>query len=295
MDELIVASRLVHFAAAALLFGVPLFRLAIAPTRAAPGRAVELAASVAALLSGLGWFAGVAATMAGSVADAVAPDILQAVTFDTRFGHLWIGRLIVLVAIFAIQLGARPSRLRDGALLILAAGFAASLVGVGHGMTGAGHGAVIARIHMVADMVHLLCAAAWIGALFCLGALLHRAAAGAETAEAARAALRRFSTMGYGLVALVLVTGCINALVMVPRPASLITSEYGRILLLKLVLVGLMVAIAIVNRVVLTPPIMAAVGSAGLKSLCRSVVVEQCAAVLVLASVAWLGTVHPVP
>jgi putative copper export protein len=140
VDELIVASRLVHFAAAALLFGAPLFRLAIAPEERPGGRATELAASVAALLSGLGWFAGVAANMAGSFADAVAPDILQAVTFDTRFGHLWIGRLIVLLAMFAIQLGGRPSRLRDGALVLLAAGFAASLVGVGHGMTGAGPG-----------------------------------------------------------------------------------------------------------------------------------------------------------
>jgi copper resistance protein D len=295
VDELIVASRLVHFAAAALLFGAPLFRLAIAPEEPPGGRAAELAASVAALLSGLGWFAGVAANMAGGFADAVAPDILQAVTFDTRFGHLWIGRLIVLLAIFAIQLGSRPSRLRDVALVLLAAGFAASLVGVGHGMTGAGHGPVVARIHMISDMVHLLCAAAWIGGLFCLAPLLHRVVTGRATSEAARRALRRFSTVGYWAVALVLITGCVNALVMVPRPGSLIGSEYGRILLLKLAFVLLLVAIAIVNRVVLTPPIMAATDSTGVRPLWRSVMVEQGVGILVLASVAWLGTVHPVP
>jgi putative copper resistance protein D len=295
VDELIVASRLVHFAAAALLFGAPLFRLAIAPEEPPGGRAAELAASVAALLSGLGWFAGVAANMAGSFADAVTPDILQAVTFDTRFGHLWIGRLIGLLAIFAIQLGSRPSRLRDGALVLLAAGFAASLVGVGHGMTGAGHGPVVARIHMIADMTHLLCAAAWIGGLFCLAPLLHRVVTGRATSEAARRALRRFSTLGYWAVALVLITGCVNALVMVPRPGSLTGSEYGRILLLKLAFVLLLVAIAIVNRVVLTPPIMAATDSTGVRPLWRSVMVEQGVGILVLASVAWLGTVHPAP
>jgi len=295
VDELIVASRLVHFAALALLFGAPLFRLAIAPEEPPGGRAAELAASVAALLSGLGWFAGVAANMAGSIADAVTPDILQAVTFDTRFGHLWIGRLIVLLAIFAIQLGSRPSRLRDVALVLLAAGFAASLVGVGHGMTGAGHGPVVARIHMIADMTHLLCAAAWIGGLFCLAPLLHRVVTGRATTETARQALRRFSTLGYWAVALVLITGCVNALVMVPRPGSLIGSEYGRILLLKLAFVLLLVAIAIVNRVVLTPSIMAATDSTGVRPLWRSVMVEQGVGILVLASVAWLGTVHPVP
>jgi putative copper resistance protein D len=294
VDELIVASRLVHFAAAALLFGAPLFRLAIAPGQTATGRGWESAASVAALLSGLGWFAGVAATMAGGFQDAVAPDILGAVAFDTRFGHLWIARLVVLMAIFALQLGG-PTRRCDAALAILTAIFAASLVGVGHGMTGAGHGPAVARIHMAADMVHLLCAAAWIGGLFCLGHLLHAVVAGRATADAARLALRRFSTLGYWAVALVLITGCINALVMVPRPGSLVSSDYGRVLLLKLAVVVVIVSVAIVNRVTLTPPIMAAADSTGVRSLWRSVLVEQGVAVLVLAAVAWLGTIHPVP
>jgi putative copper export protein len=100
--------------------------------------------------------------------------------------------------------------------------------------------------------------------------------------------------MGYWAVALVLITGCVNALIMVPRPASLIGSEYGRILLLKLAFVLLLVAIAIVNRVVLTPPIMAG-DSTGVRRLWRSVLVEQGVGILVLASVSWLGTVHPVP
>jgi copper resistance protein D len=295
VDELIVASRLVHFAAVALLFGAPLFRLAIAPHVASSGRRCELAASIAALLSGLGWFAGVAATMAGSFHDAVAPDILQAVAFGTRFGHLWIGRLIVLIAIFVLQIAGKPTRRRDLALATLAAAFAASLVGVGHGMTGAGHGTEVARVHMVADMVHLLCAAAWIGGLFCLGYLLHAVLAGRVTLDAARLVLRRFSVMGYWAVALVLITGSVNALVMVPRPGSLIGSDYGRALLLKLALVALMVAIAIVNRVTLTPPIMVGANDKGMRRLWRSVLVEQGVAILVLAAVAWLGTIHPVP
>jgi putative copper resistance protein D len=295
VDDLIVASRLIHFTAAALLFGAPLFRLAIAPQQESTGRGWELAASIAALLSGLGWFAGVAATMAGSFADAVAPDILQAVAFDTRFGHLWIGRLIALVAIAGLQLIRKPTRERDFVLAILAAAFAASLVGVGHGMTGAGHGPAVARIHMVADMVHLVCAVAWIGGLFCLGYVLHAVVAGHATIEAARLALRRFSTMGYWAVALIVISGCINAFVMVPRPASLISSDYGRALLLKLALVGVMVAIALVNRLALAPPIMASADRKGVRTLWRSVLVEQGVAILVLAAVARLGTIHPVP
>lgn len=297
MDELIIASRAVHFAAVALLFGAPLFRLAVAPKQAglSAGRSLEIGAAIAALVSGVGWFAGVAGDMAGSWADAATPDILQAVTFETRFGHLWIARLVVLLALIAVQALAHPSRTRDGILAVLAAGFAASLVGVGHGMTGAGHGAEVARVHMLADMVHLLCAAGWIGGLVCLGLLLHRAVSGRETPDVARAAVRRFSVMGYWAVALVLISGCINALVLVPSPASLIESDYGRALMIKLALVAVLLAIALRNRLVLTPQIMGAAPAHGLESLWRSVAAEQGIGLMVLAAAAWLGTIHPMP
>ncbi len=292
MDELIVASRAVHFAAVALLLGGPLFRLAVAPKHAAhAARVIEGAAAFLALVSGLGWFAGVAATMAGSWSDALAPDTLQAVAFDTRFGHLWLARLALLIVLFAIQMLVRASRAREAALALFAGAFAASLVGVGHGMTGAGHGPTIARIHMLADIVHLLCGMTWIGALFWLGWLLHRAMTGDASADVARAVLQRFSRIGYWAVALLLISGCINTFVMVPRPASLIGSDYGQVLLIKLGLAAVMVAIAIVNRMVLTPPIVAGPQSVG--RLWRSVVVEQGVGLLVLAAVAWLGTIHP--
>ncbi|HEU5277225.1 MAG TPA: copper homeostasis membrane protein CopD [Xanthobacteraceae bacterium] len=297
MDELIIASRAVHFAAVALLFGAPLFRLAMAPKQAGfvASRSLEIGAAIAALVSGIGWFAGVAADMAGSWADAATPDILQAVTFDTRFGHLWIARLVLLLALIAVQALGHPSRARDALLAVLAAAFAASLVGVGHGMTGAGHGAGISRLHMLADMVHLLCAAGWIGGLVCLGLLLHRAIGGRVTPDVARAAVRRFSVMGYWAVALLLISGCINAVVLVPSPASLIESDYGRALLIKLTLVAVMVAVALRNRLVLTPQIMGAAPGGGLKSLWRSVAAEQGIGLMVLAAAAWLGTIHPGP
>src|SRR5258705_3621507 len=111
MDELIVAARAVHFTAIALLFGAPLFRLAVAPQGfALVGRAArwtEPLAAVAALLSGLGWFAGVAAEMAGSWADALGPDILAAVTRDTRVGRLGVVRPTLLVAVLVIQAAAK--------------------------------------------------------------------------------------------------------------------------------------------------------------------------------------------
>jgi len=297
VDELIIASRAVHFAALALLLGAPFFRLAVSPhgpARGWPaGRAIELAAACVALVSGLGWFAGVAATFAGGWQDALAPDILQAVAFETRFGHLWIARLIALLALLVIHVLARPSRLRDGALAILAAAPTASLVGVGHGMTGAGAGAEVAWVHMAADIVHLLCAMAWIGGLFCLVQVLRRAVVGDSAGEFLHVVLPRFSRVGYWLVALLLISGCINALVLVPRPDSLVTSDYGRVLLVKIGLVLMMVAFALYNRLVLVAPVID--GKMSPRALRRSAAMEQGIGLLVLAAVALLGTIHPVP
>ena len=292
MDLLIVVSRAIHFASVALLFGMPLFRLTVVrDLAAAPGeRRVEVWAAILALLSGLGWFAGVAAAMAGGWADAVAPDMLGTVAFDTRFGRLWITRLACLVAIFAVHALGRSSRRSDIALVIPATAFAASLVGVGHGLAGGRGGDVVAPIHAVADIVHLLCAAIWIGGLFCLGRLLQVGAP-----DTIRHALPRFSRIGYWAVALLVISGCINALVLVATPDRLLTTDYGRVLLIKIGLAVVMVAIAVVNRLMFTPQVMTRTEPTDIKGLWRSVLVEQGVGLLVLAVVARLGTIHPVP
>jgi putative copper resistance protein D len=295
VDELIVASRAVHFAALALLVGAPVFRLAIAPpgpARGRPGgRTIELAAGAVALASALGWFAGVAAGMAGSWVDAIAPDMLQTVALDTRFGRLWMARLAAILVILAIQALARPAPARDAALAVLAGAVTASLVGTGHGTAGEG---ALGPIHAVADVTHLLCATGWVGGLFCLAQLLRRIVRGEAEVAVLHAVLRRFSRVGYWTVALLLVSGCINGVILVPSVAKLIGTDYGRVLLVKIALALGMVTIALVNRFALTPKISAA-GAAGVHALWRSVVMEQGVGLLVLVSVALLGTIHPVP
>src|SRR5262245_12021661 len=201
-----------------MLFGAPLFRLAISahgPARGWPGgRALGLATAIVALLSALGWFVGEAAGIVGSWADALAPDMLKAVAFDTRFGHVSMGRVGALVVVAAIHAWMKPARAKDIALLALAGAATAGLVGGGHGLAGEG---AVGSLHAAADMTHALCAMGWIGGLFCLGQVLGRAAVGDLAADDLRVVLPRFSRVGYWLVALLLISGCINALVLVPR------------------------------------------------------------------------------
>jgi putative copper resistance protein D len=294
VDELIVIARAVHFAAVALLFGAPLFRLVISPhgsERGAPaGVMIELVAALAALLSAIGWFIGVVATMAGAWSDVLAPDVLKAVGSDTHFGRLWIARLTLMAAIVVLHVAAKPSRAKDIALLILAGAVTASLVGVGHGLAGSD---ALGPIHAVADMVHLLCAATWIGTLFCLALVLRRAVVGRFDAEFLHVVVPRFSRVGYVAVTLLLISGCVNALVLLPRPDALLTTAYGRVLLVKVGFALLMVAFAVYNRVVLVPRLIPSKGGAA--TLWLSTMVEQGIGLAVLATVALLGTIHPVP
>lgn len=290
MDELIVGARAIHFAAVALLFGAPMFRLCVAPDgpdALAPTRAIALAAAVAALLSALGWFVGVASDMAGGWSEAFTADMLGVITFDTRFGRLWIARLVLIVSIIGLSTVGRWSRGKDIALLVLSAMVTASLVGIGHGTEGPG---ALGPLHALADILHLLCAAVWLGGLFCLAVVLHRALAEGGAALV-RPLLLRFSRLGYGAVALLVVSGCVNALILVPSPDALITTTYGRVLSLKIGLAVLMISLAIINRIVLAPRLSTSEGATG--ALWRSVVAEQSVGLLVLATVARLGTIHP--
>jgi len=290
VDELIVGARAIHFAAVALLFGAPMFRLCVAPDgpdALAPTRAIALAAAVAALLSALGWFVGVASDMAGGWSEAFTADMLGVITFDTRFGRLWIARLVLIVSIIGLSTVGRWSRGKDIALLVLSAMVTASLVGIGHGTEGPG---ALGPLHALADILHLLCAAVWLGGLFCLAVVLHRALAEGGAALV-RPLLLRFSRLGYGAVALLVVSGCVNALILVPSPDALITTTYGRVLSLKIGLAVLMISLAIINRIVLAPRLSTSEGATG--ALWRSVVAEQSVGLLVLATVARLGTIHP--
>jgi putative copper resistance protein D len=303
VDELVILSRLVHFAAVSLLFGGVLFRLCIQPRKPDRDdplpRVVEGTAGLLALVSMLGWFIGVGASMAGDWSELLAPDTLASLILDTRFGRLWIARFALLAAIIALTLaGRRRTRIREVALLVLCGAFVASLAGVGHGSVGAGW---FGLAHLASDMIHLLCAATWLGGLVCLGVVLRRAATGGEagSVDAVRTLLPRFSRVGYLAVAVLLMTGCFNAIVLLARPDALIGTSYGQVLLLKVGLVAVMVAFAIGNRLWLSPRIVALRtpnhSRGPIPALYRSVAMEQGVGLLVLATTAVLGTIHPVP
>ena len=124
--------------------------------------------------------------------------------------------------------------------------YLASLAWAGHAAAGQGSERLI---QIISDVVHLLAGGAWLGALPGLVFLLGSAPAMDVTAQAAR----RFSIVGMVSVGALILSGFINTWFLVGSVPALVGTGYGQLLLAKLTLVVLMVSLAAVNRLRLTP------------------------------------------
>ncbi len=294
---LAIAVRWALVADLMLLFGVPLFTICIAPGAVKSGPTLRLliraTALIGLLLSVLGILI-LAATMSGSALRDVDLASVTMVVTATAVGTAFVVRIGALATAFA--LGVPSGGARAIAPLAMLAGAIAlgSLAWSGHGVMDDGRTGVV---HLIADIVHLLAAGIWVGAL---GALLWRLfATNGDGAAAARGALAGFATLGTISVALVLGSGLINAWLLV-GPGKLLSlggSLYGQLLLIKLALFGGMLALAALNRFRLTPGLATATTPAEVDSVIQrlraSLMLETLAAVVILGLVAWLGTLEP--
>src|SRR6266545_8048307 len=100
IDLGLVVARLLHYAAVATLAGASFFPLyAYAGTEPIAlfrwRQRVLLAAAIAALLGGVLWFVFSVANMSGNFVDVADREVLWTVVHDTRFGSVWIARLVL--------------------------------------------------------------------------------------------------------------------------------------------------------------------------------------------------------
>lgn len=152
---------------------------------------------------------------------------------------------------------------------------------------------------LVADMIHLLAAAIWIGALGAFALLLSdRRRSDSDFATATHRALADFARIGTFAVLALVATGVVNGATLVgfDRLQSLSTTLYGRVLVAKLAVFAAMLALAAVNRFCMTPALAFEGGcasSVSWRSIRRSVALETTVGFVVLALVAWLGTLAP--
>jgi putative copper resistance protein D len=292
MPTALIFCRFAHFAATMLLFGAGAFVWALAPEEmarelAGPMRRMAAAAIIVAAVTALAWFALEAGQMGDGWGDTVNPDTLSAVAFETDFGEVWLWRIglaLVLVGALCVRRHDRWAIIVPVSALLLA-----SLGLVGHAAMRDG---ALGALHRLNHAIHLLCAGAWLGALPPLVLCLKRCG-DLRLRSAAGVALRRFSGLGHFLVALVVLTGVVNTMLTLGRWPDDFSSLYQTLLVAKIVLVGAMIGLALVNRYILTPRVKEQSGAA-LRALAVSSIVEIGLGVIVVALVSVFGTLAPI-
>jgi len=232
------------------------------------------------------------------LAQALSEGAVSTVLSETDFGEAWTIRLVLagLVAACLPWLAtSNPvlTRQRDAVAILFAAALVGTLAWGGHAAAGAG---VRGGVHLAADILHLVAAAAWVGALVPLALLLRAAAVDADhgSLAVARAAVLRFSTLGIVSVGTLFGSGLVNTWVLAGSVPALINTDYGRLLLIKIALFLVMLLFAAVNRLWLTPQLVASSGVDTVKSalgrINRNTLIEAVLGAIVIVLVSILGT-----
>lgn len=306
LEDALVIARAVHFAATLSASGVVLFcalqagplsgqDLGVALPSIARWRLNSLfSISIAvALLSGVAWLLLVAAAIGDqSAAEIFGDGILSSIVTETEFGRFSIARLaigaLLAGAVWSRHLG-RLSSPGGLAQTALAVAYLVSIAVLGHAAATPG---ITGDIHLISDGFHLLAAGIWAGGLLPYAMALDalRTAGDAATTTQVVALTRRFSRIGIVAVGTIAASGIANASNLVASRDLLWTTDYGRLLALKIALFLAMVMIAAVNRLFITPRL-TRVGQ--IKALVRNSLIEALLALAIVLVVARLGVLPP--
>ncbi|MGX0889299.1 putative copper resistance protein D [Pseudomonas sp. ADAK2 TE3594] len=300
-DSVSVALRFALYVDLMLLFGVALFGLYSLKGQERLSGAVLSFRSMLAGTAVLGALLSVASmvmmvsAMSGESDFAELRPHIEMMVLETDVGLAWVVRIVALV------IAGSAVMLRAPGFSLLIAAFAggvalASLAWSGHGAMDEGSRRYW---HFVVDILHLLAAGAWLGALvaFALMAKINALQTEARIKLLARA-VNRFEVIGAVIVVLITVTGVVNYLFIVgPKLDEVFLSTYGVLLFIKVVLFAGMLVLAALNRFHLGPLLERSLRdgqyAVAANALRRSVVVELAAAVVIVGLVAWLGTLSP--
>lgn len=290
-------ARGAHALAVAIALGVVLFLLFAWPARRDPGEArrrleaatTRLVAAVA--VAGLplalagAWLEGAAIAGTGPLDVRAAGTALTAL--DGRAGCGW-GLATVGWTLLLWRLARTRALRTDWPTLA-----AVSLVVAAPVLCGHADGLVLS-----AATVHVLAVAAWIGglpALLLAGRAIRRSGlSGPEAGRVASRAAGGFSRLALPAALAVVGTGTIQSLVRLAAPMELLSTAYGRLLLVKIAAVALLLALGAANRARILPRLQGATaGSAG-ALLGRTVAAELVIAVGIFAATGLLtGSAPP--
>jgi putative copper resistance protein D len=314
--------RAVHFGSCLILQSVfVLLLLAVIPSGNGLGGEVALACDhfhrhlrrllvicmLAGGVSGLLWFWFSIASMNGSgLLASLQPNLFWMVLTQTQPGSVWLLRAGVALG-FAIALcfwfrakGApKPAWLPLPVCALCAVALTASLAWLGH--AGAGE-EPNQNLHLAGDLLHLMAAGIWPAGLAPFAVFLSCFSKTRDPSFLLTACVstRRFSALSLSTVGVLFASGIANSYFLVGTFHALVSTDYGLVLLLKIVLSCSIVGIGGWNLLAFRPRLAAAgeipadkTQRAALSKVARNVWIELCIASLILLVVGLLGIMPP--
>jgi copper transport protein len=247
---LYAVARFAVFASLALLIGAAAFLVLIWPG----GRESKGAAR----LVWAGWIGAFVATAAGialdgayaaalPLGDALKPSVIGDVV-DTRFGRVWLLRLVLLVValpLLRLLVNRRPvveyplPRWWRPAAAVIGAGLMLTPGLSGH----AGSGDLV-PFALLADAIHISSVSLWLGGLVVLVAVVLRR----KDLEDLRTVVPRFSRMALAAVSVIVATGVFQAWRQLGSLSNFRDTDYGKLLAAKLLAFGALIITAAFSR-----------------------------------------------
>ncbi len=299
MNDLLIAVRAAHFAATLLVVGAVCFEALVLAPALEPLPRPDDAAAFSRTLRRIGfwslivaagtiaaWLAIFASTIGGEASNSL--DLAASVLRETQFGRVSLVRLVVAVALGILLVRSETRGVQRLAAVVLVTIFAVGPSANSHAGAVPGTGGALT---LAGDMLHIVAAGIWLGGLLPLVLVLGRARRRPQHwGTVAAQATRRFSVLAVGSVAAIVVTGTLNAALLVGSVELLLATLYGRIILFKVALLLLMLAFAALNKFRLTP-LLPKPGP--LTRLQRNSVAEIGLGLAVVGLAAALGTLPP--
>jgi copper resistance protein D len=313
VDDPLIWVRAIHLGATMMVTGGVLFLAFIAEPAFRAVKGTHVGKLVGARLAMMAWIGLTVTVLSGaawlvlqsermselSLAEVFAQGAAWTVLSETDFGYAWMVRFVLAILLAAMlprlgpSGGARSQSMRVAAVGV-SAGLAGTLAWAGHAAAGSD---IEGAIHLTADILHLVAAAAWLGSLIPLALLLGAARRGQVDVAVASAVVSRFSTLGVASVGTLVATGLVNTWVLTGSVAALIGTDYGQLLMVKVALFLIMLSFGAINRLWLTPRLARApnstAGAEALRQIERNSLIEAGLGAIIIVIVGLLGTLAP--
>jgi copper transport protein len=248
---------------------------------AAAGAAVALHAALFAFLAGAYPIVG-----GGGLSNFVNTEI-EPIRVGTHFGQAWMAMTFAWLVVLGLIVSAWAYPRQRNRLL---AGSGALGLAIAFGLSWASHPDSHGVLALIADYIHLLAAALWVGGLVAIGMAV-RAVPRTTREDAVRSAILQFSRLAAPTVAVVALAGVYLALRELPTVSALVTTSYGVTLLIKAAVAGGALALGGYHRRFVVPRLSSGAPIAAIR---RTLMLEAGVLFVVLALAAVL-TQRPPP